>query len=753
MVQPKIKHSHPTTVEPVLEASYRSRFVKIPLGGKRLAAWGLEVAFLAMSTLAPFHLGLMADARSAAAPVPLNPVLIHSQDAIARTFFLPKSTLVKTVAPLTNLLWSVALAAPICLTGAHLYGLGKTGQNWPKRWLGLRVTTPEGAPPGVQRVLRRELLGRWGLPVGAAYLVWCWSGAFPRMGILSILAISSLLAEGLSAQFRRRRRAFHDCLADTGVIDARSRVDPEWDLIPSRAYSSPEYPRYAHGASPLGDGGGDDAEYALIWTEESGGLTSIVLAPRSITPPRPLKSWRSRRWGLILGGVALIGVMGLVGALGIASTHRQQRIQEQEQGDRNDRIFLALVEMLTSTANPQAIEHRTAILALASSEDPRAISLVVDILAQTRHREVMEAVQQALVTIGPESLPALKRLNQTFRNDQSALQPAGHLAENPQYATIALRQYMVKRAIAKILTLYSDQLHSVDLSRTDLGQVKTGVSQYRLVLDQTNLAGIQFRGALLSGASFRQGRFFGLGEDARPGTYDDWIADLSGADLKEADFTDADLTLAVMQRSSLLRATLHRADLTQANLTGANLSGARLIGANLQQAILNDASLTGADLTDANISHALLQGARLSRVSAVGAVFQNADLVQSNWQNADLTDANLSGAKLQSANLGGARLKYADLSHANLQAVRLRGANLTAVNLQGANLAETDFQDAIFVPSGFVASREQFIRAILDNQDTHQFEGVDFSQSYNLDDEQLTYICAQGGVHPTCRRP
>ncbi|MDJ0701658.1 MAG: pentapeptide repeat-containing protein [Leptolyngbyaceae cyanobacterium MO_188.B28] len=755
MVQPKIKRAQTTTVEPVLEVSYGARFSKIPLRVKRLLAWGGEVAFLAVSALGPFHLGVMVDGRSAAEPVPLNPVLLQTQDAIARTFFLPKQTLVKTVAPLTNLLWSVALAAPICLTGVHLYGLAKTGQNWPKRWLGLRVTTPEGTPPGLQRVIRRELLGRWGAPVGIAYLLWCWSGAFPRLGILSILSLLALLMEGLSSQLQRRQRAFHDFLADTRVVDARSRIGPERHWSPTGRYSSPGYPEGGHGIRsldrPLDNGGGGDAEYSLIWTEESGGLTSIVLAPRAMTPPGHFNSRRSRRFGLMLGGVALVGLLGLAGVLGWVLTHRQQRIHEQEWGVRNDRVFLALVEMLASTASPQAIEHRTAILALASSEDPRAIALVADILAQTSHQEVMEAVQQALVTIGPEALPALKRLNQTLLNDQAALQPAGTSGQGSQYRTIALRQYMVKRAIAKILTLYSDQLHSVDLRRTDLGQVKTGVSQYRLVLDQTHLVGIQFRGARLSGASFRKGRFFGAGEDARPGTYDDWIADLSGADLKETDFTDADLNLAVMQRSSLLRATFHRANLMQANLTGANLSGARLIGANLKQAILNDASLTGGDLTDADVSHALLQGARLGRVSAVGAVFQNANLSQSNWQNADLTDADLSGANLQSANLTGARLKYVDLSDANLQAARLRGSNLTAVNLQGANLAETDFQDAIFYPSGFVMSRDQFIQAILDSEETHQFEGVDFSQAINLDDDQLTYICAQGGLHPACR--
>ena len=745
MVYPKTNRNHRTTVKPVLEVSYGSCFGKIPLGARRLAAWGLEVTLLAISTIAPFYLGLIANTRSVEETVPLNPILMSTQDAIARTFFLPKRTLHKTVTPLTNLLWSAALAAPILLTGYQLYGLAKTGENWPKRLLGLQVVTLEGTPPGLDRAIRRELLGRWGIPLGGAYLVWCWSGAFPRLGILSTLAILGLLAEGLTAQLHRRRRAFHDYLAATYVIESQTIYSHGQGMTPTDGYSP-----FRSGSSLLGKGASDDDAYSLTWTEAAGGLTSVVLTPQSMGRPRKLNSWRSRRFGrrfgFTLGVVSLMGLVGLAGGLGVMPRYRQQQTQWQDMAGRNDRVFLALVEMLTSNANPQAMEHRTAILALASSEDPRAISLVVDLLAQTNHREVMEATQQALVTIGPEALPFLKRLNQTLRNDQAALQSE----ESTQYTTIALRQQTVKRAIAKILTLYSDQLHDADLSRTDLGQVKKGVSQFRLVLDQTNLAGVQLRGAILSGASFRKGRFFGPGEDARPGTYDDWITDLSGADLKEADFTDADLNQAIMQRSSLLRAILHRVDLSQANLMGTNLSSARLIGANLQRAILNDALLTGADLTDANLSHAVLQGARLRRASAVGAVLQVANLAQSNWQNADLTDVDLSGANLQSANLGGAYLKRANLSHANLQAARLRGANLTEITLQHANLIETDFQDAIFFTSR-VADRDQFIRAILDDNITHQFEGVDFSQAYNLDNEQLTYICAQGGIHPACR--
>ena len=630
------------------------------------------------------------------------------------------------------------MAAPILLTGCQLYGLGRTGKTWPKRWLGLQVVTPEGIPPGFEKAIRRELLGRWGIPLGIAYVVWVGSGAFPRLGILSTLAILSLLAEGLTAQLHRRRQAWHDYLADTYVIESQRYANAQ------RALTADRYSHSWSGASFRGDGLGATNEYSLTWTEEAGGLTSVVLTPQSMDKPRTNAPWRSRQFGVTLGFASLIGWL-VVGVLLMMPRHPQPQSQWSEIGDKNDRVFLALVEMLTSTAN-QSMEHRAAILALANSEDPRTISLVADLLAQTNHQGMLEATQQALVTIGPTALPSLTRLNQTLRNDLAALQE-----ENTQYATIARRQQTVKRAIAKILTLYGDQLHTVDLNKTDLGQVKKGVSQFRLGLDQSNLAGAQFRGAILSGASFRKGRFFGAGEDARLGTYDDWITDFSGADLKEADFTDADLNQAIMQRSSLLRAILYRVDLSQADLMGANLSSAKLIGANLQQAILNDASLTGADLTDANFSYAILKDARLRRTSAVGADFQSANLMQSNWQNADLTDANLSSANLQSANLTGTHLKNADLSHANLQGTRLRGANLTGINLQNANLIETDFQDAIFFRSSGLTGRNQFIRAIRDTDNIDQFQGVDFSQAKNLDDEQLTYICAQGGIHPHCR--
>ena len=350
MVHPKTKRSHTTPLKPILEASYRARFKRIPLGGKRLAAWGLEVALLAISSLAPFHLGLIVNTQTVEQSVPLNPALSRTQDVIARTFFLPKRTLHKTVAPLTNLLWSIALAAPILLTGSQLYWLGKTGETLPKRWLRLQVVTSTGTPPGFVNAVRRELLGRWGIPLGVAYVVWVWSGAFPGLGILSALAILSLLAEGLTAQLHRSRRAWHDCLATTYVIDCQTRYDPGQDAVTVDWYP------YTHGESSFLDKGlGESAEYALTWTEEAGGLTSVVLTPQSMGQPRQLRTWRSRRFGFTLGIVSLIGLIGLVGALVMLPRYQPQPINWRQRGDKNDQVFLTLVEMLTATADPQAM--------------------------------------------------------------------------------------------------------------------------------------------------------------------------------------------------------------------------------------------------------------------------------------------------------------------------------------------------------------------------------------------------------------
>lgn len=198
-----------------------------PLMTRRCAAVVLEVSILAASALVPYSIGLYAKEHSTVETVPLNPVLASTEETIAKTLAYPlREQPTRQVAPLTNLFWWGTLVMPLVLTGWQLYLLSKTGKTTPKRWFGVQVVTASGAPPGLIRAVWREAVGRWGLPVGTAYLLWRYTGAFPDLGILLGLAGLMLLAESGSALFNPRRRTMHDKLAETYVLDARENVSP-----------------------------------------------------------------------------------------------------------------------------------------------------------------------------------------------------------------------------------------------------------------------------------------------------------------------------------------------------------------------------------------------------------------------------------------------------------------------------------------------------------------------------------------------
>ncbi|HEY9597867.1 MAG TPA: pentapeptide repeat-containing protein, partial [Cyanophyceae cyanobacterium] len=371
---------------------------------------------------------------------------------------------------------------------------------------------------------------------------------------------------------------------------------------------------------------------------------------------------------------------------------------------------------------------------------------LVDLLGQEKTPNLIDAIQQALVSTGPKALPALRNLNQALQNDQETLDRRGIPAEQQ---LVALRQRATKRAIAKILTVYTGQIHNTDLSRADLSLVGKGAAQFTLVLDNLDLAGINFRSAILTNASFRNSHFYGAGDDQRWDTFDDWITDLSGADLRESDFTKAKLNNVLLNHASLIRATLNQADLSDSRLAGANLSSAQLIAADLRRAVLENASLTGADLGEAKLAQSNLHGAMLGQVKATGADFSFADLTQSNWQGADLSDANLSNVNLQDADLSSTKLVGADLSSAQLQNAKLSHANLSTADLRGANLTGADFQGAIFAAPSPTRSN-QFIEAPPSAASAAKVEGVNFAKVRNLDAKQLKFICDRGGRHPQC---
>ncbi len=693
------------------DPSWQTQSKQMPLLVRRCGAWVVEISLVATSALVPLGIGALVNRE--AQTVPLNSSVAESSETVFRTLGIPVRDRNPRVAPLTNLFWSGALMAPAVLAAWQLFLLARTGQTLPKRWFGVKVVKTSGSPPGFGRVLIREGLGRWGVPLGFAYGIWRLSGAFPDLLILGGLSGLSMLVDGAFA-WRDRGQAGHDRLANTLVVNARS------NQLSTNPVKSQD------------------------WTEEDAEIAALVLTPETGAKENAtLWNWIRQHPGIIVLTVTL-GSAGLILALFIGTQiYIQSQTNLRDSRQRNDELFVALVNKLSPTSGNGTAGRRSAILALGTVEDARAVPLLADLLAQEDSRTILDAIQQALVSTGPKALPYLQRLNQALSNDLESLRFGG---KSPERELAASRQRTVQRAIGKILTLYSSQLNGTDLSRTDLGQTPAGSAQFTLVLDKVDLSGIKLKNSNLTNANLQGVRFYGTGEDRRPGTFDDWISDLSGANFEGANLTGAFLNSAVMNRTSFVRAVLNKANLSNGNLNNANFSSAILIGANLQQAMLKDASFTGADIGSANFSGANLSGARLGKVKAQGAQLSLTNLAQSEWQGADFSGADLSGANLQKADLSSTKLANANFRDTKLQDANLRNADLSSVDFRGANIAGANFQGAVFLGK---PGSDQFIETP-GAAKSGRLQGVDFGEAKNLDQSQIAYICLQGGLYPKC---
>lgn len=732
MVQPATSSPQPTldTIEVIPEpmASNQSSLL-----WRRLGAWSAEMGLILASGLLPFGLGLAVANQSR--QVPLNPVLDQVQPALARVVGQPKYQLRQTVSPLTNLLWSVALLAPVAVLGRHIHQLAKTGQSFPKRWLQLRLMPFQGEALTYRQVLLREG-GRWGGPLLLAGGLGLASGAgLPGLWLPLTLGLCGL-GSGATSLLNGDRRAWYDRLAGTWVFGTRPddvaqtyAVNPA-DIFDLSSVLSPDQVLLLNGES----GNAADAQEAVVFTDAGGGLTTLVLMPA--VSPSPLARLRLGFGSRVAGGALLLG--GLVVGTQMLTQHQLTR---QVTAIQSDEQFLAFVKTLLETPAGSA-KHQAAILALAQVDDPRTANYLADLLTQVSDPATLATLEQALVSQGLSGLPRLQQLNQSLRTDL--------LLSQDRAATDSLRQRQrtVQAAIAKLLLLHSGQLTGLSFDKIDLSADGSGL--FQLYLPALKAAGTEWRSAVLAQANFASAEFFAAGPDGQSGTYDDQVSDFSGADLKEANLSSANLRAAQLVNTSLLRADLTQSTLTQANLTRSNLTGARLIGINLSEAQLPDSNLVGADLTRATLIEANLAGARLSRVEAADSRWEAADLSRTEWVDANLTQTDFSRANLNFANLQGANLRHSNLSGAQLRQASLQNADLTGVSLSGANLTGVDFQDARFSDRAASAS-ESFISQAPQVEDSDQLRGVDFSRAVNLDTRQLTYICAQGGLHPACQ--
>jgi len=697
--------------------SWYDRIQFAPLWVRRGGALAIELSLIVGSAIVPYQLGVYARDREIGQPVPLSPSISAVRDGFAIAFGTAERQPNRNVSPLTNLFWTGAIAAPLLVGAWQLCRLGTTGLTDPKRWFGVRVVSEMGQPCGVARIVLREAIGRWGVSAVLGYGFWLTIGGYGSGGLLVGIVGALTLADSLCTRIDRLHRTLHDRLAGTYILDMF---------------------RYDYGYSAVVWPQGPDRRH---WTQTDPDepIEAIVLLDGDpvLPPPVPgLWLWMRTHPITTLGLLGLFGIAALLGTLAGTQVYVQQQTNQRQQTAEANALYLSLVDKLAPL--PGAVDERkNAILALGTLDDDRVRTLLVDLLAQETDPTLIDAIQQAIVSRGTASIDGLRRLNQGLRNELDTLDR--NAADRD---LIARRLRATQQAIAKIAIGYSGEMPGADLSRTDLGRNER--ADFTLVLSGVDLAGSRFRGSILRHADFRQAVFFSPGADDRAGSYDDAIADLSGADLSHANLAAANLQRVWLRQSNLMRANLNEADLSQSAATGANFSSAQAIGTNFQNSDLERASFTGADLKASDLRGARLQDATLSQADLAGSQLADANLTRSNWQDADLSGADLSGATLRDANLSGAILSGATFAGADLRAANFAGADVSAVDWRRSRLAGANFQDATW-------TRPNDASLVTDPDETPWFDGVDFSEARGLDRDALQFVCDRGARHPECR--
>lgn len=731
---------------------------------RRLVAWSLEIGLVAMSAVVPWGIGQYALATRTvvllpieetaevtplptAEPspvnglVPLNPLVKQVQQGWARIAQIPPHQLHRTVPRVTNIFWTAALIAPIVVAGGQLLQLSDTGRTWPKRWLGLRVFSMADGALTLPQVVGRELL-RWGVPVvviGGVTLATEFSFGVWTPAVIGLLA----MVEGVSA-IAPGKRAWHDRIARTQVAMIRVEYLPiTRDAVGKGAISSSMngvlLSQTTNGGQLYGETASDD-EWWL--TEAAGNLTSVVLVPRSslvqtqsrggplVLPSKPV----SRRfWWLVTGGMVLACAMGFG-----AGRVTQSPVSAQAEKD----VFLETAQKLTANSRAGG-DYGAAILMLAQVDDPRTAHYLSDLLSQSSQPETLATLEQALVSQGLDGLPFLLALSRVLESD---LQQS--LDATTRHIRLEQRQ-VVQSAIAKLLTIHSDALVGAKLDRVNLGRYHDADRSFRLIQPGLLAAGTSWQGANLNQSNLAGASFFDVGPDGRPDSYDDVISDLSGSELVAASLERANLQGAQLPNANLRRANLRDANLAYGNLAKAQLTNARLMHVNAVQSQWQGSNLVGADLTQASFKGADFSQARLNRIDASHSNWTQAILSQSDWVGANLIGADFSQTNLAHANFQGANLDSANFTRANLREANLRDSDLRQARLTGANLTDADLSGAIFDHGRSVS--DSFITPNTQLNAAHHLRGVNFSRARNLDGRQLNYICAQGGIHPTCQ--
>lgn len=197
-------------------------------------------------------------------------------------------------------------------------------------------------------------------------------------------------------------------------------------------------------------------------------------------------------------------------------------------------------------------------------------------------------------------------------------------------------------------------------------------------------------------------------------------------------------------------------DFSYANLDGVDFSGSDLLGINFRGASLINANFKGATLMGAVLDQAKMVNCNLIEADLRGASIYNTDFENSDFCGAILNDlrnpqecnfknANLHSVCLKSLNLEHTNFQNANLCNSNLEDTVLQYANLQKANLEGASLKASDLSKAnISYVQGInvnqLSEASCIFSAYIDDEDQRTIDILDIleeSTNHSINDDAL----------------
>jgi uncharacterized protein YjbI with pentapeptide repeats len=377
-------------------------------------------------------------------------------------------------------------------------------------------------------------------------------------------------------------------------------------------------------------------------------LAEITLEKREARARASTESSKTSRWdrfwkwwaeyGASFSTIVTIISVGIGAGWTAKQYFDQERLHVEQQKRESDlERQKAIISFAGDLSEPD--KRNGAAYALAVLGGKEALPLLTQHLVAATKSEAdfsfREALTQAFITIGEDSLPEMIRLNREAAESGEGLEQSMILATQP-----VILHFLRHRVPSLVesgpklagISLAGVKLPNMNLSYMDLDDVN--LSNMRLgpanlceaSLQRVDLSGtiflkdVELGRANLQGAMLDRSIFFG-GDSVSLKSANLTAVRGQGVWLEHADMRSVALVEGVLKESNFRAARLEEgdlraADLTQSDFSEANLYRARLNGAKLVNVDFRKADLEGADLSNADLAGALFSDPYLYTLAA-----------------------------------------------------------------------------------------------------------------------------------------